>query len=941
MQRLPSFLYPVPMQTYLSLREELSERGDAPTAGLALCRRLTAALDAELAALLDSSKANNGGLALVAVGGYGRGELCLRSDVDLMLLHGGRLPAGETERILYPLWDANLKVGHAVRTVREAIQAAEEEFQTLTALLDARLVAGDPALFASLVAALGRHLRQGRVDLRGPLASLEAERRAREPYPLQELHLKDGRGGLRALQGLHWEHRGAELRDSETRPPQDDHPGSNLQSAPTPRGAAPGTPRAYEAASVAPLSVAATRRVAAERPNVTEQSPGAAPALQGAGGRERDTGAGGVTPALSAAHDTLLATRNALHAVSGRPYDQYVHDLQQRAAEWLGVDERDWGQRLYQAAHQVDRTAGEHWATGSSPPPPAAEPRASGRRWPRLGRRGAAGADSPPALRAAASSVALPPGAAARETDVRMATPQEGRGELAEPGGSILALAAGAIPRPSGPPPFTPAETALIRAAPGPTWSGADREGLLALLRAGDRGRELFDALDALGWAERALPEWAHVRGLPQYAPFHLHPCDVHLWRTVAELLAIVRPDGPEPELAAVAAELDSLDDALLAALLHDIGKGWPGDHSLVGARAVRAICLRVSFPPRSTATVSRAIQHHLLLPTVATRRDLDDPRVVAGVADAAGDRRTLRILYLLSVADSRATGPAVWSAWKATLMRTLYERVDEELARRVGAIAAAPAAFDLGSLVAALADAAPESVVRQHVEAMPAGYIQSWSTDELAAHIRLMWPPPVGDEARLAVANGAGADDLTLAVADRPGLLALTSGVLALHTISVLGGRFATRADGVALQALHVVDALGQSIEPARWERVRRDLSAALRGALPLEQRLAEKRHAYRRAAGRPLAPSVRVDPDASTHATLVEVHAADRIGLLHAVTRALYEENLDIHLAKVDTLGREVVDVFYVRDLSGEPPRAPEQIAAIKARVLAALAG
>jgi [protein-PII] uridylyltransferase len=180
------------------------------------------------------------------------------------------------------------------------------------------------------------------------------------------------------------------------------------------------------------------------------------------------------------------------------------------------------------------------------------------------------------------------------------------------------------------------------------------------------------------------------------------------------------------------------------------------------------------------------------------------------------------------------------------------------------------------------------------------------------------------------------------LAFEDRPGLLALTSGVLALHNVSVLGGRFTTRADGVAFQALHVVDALGAGIDDARWAKVRRDIPAALRGTLDLERLLQEKRHAYRRGRRqRTIAPGVSVDGRASASATLVEVHAEDRVGLLHDITRALFEQELDINVAKVDTLGPEVVDVFYVRDLAGHPPRDPAALARIRQAVLARLGG
>jgi len=788
---------------------------------------LSAALDAAVAGLLPVAA---GRVALVAIGGYGRGEQCLHSDVDLMLLHTGSVPAGVVEAAFYPLWDAGLKVGHAVRSPREAVQAAREDLRTLTSLLDLRLVAGDRDLFGELRLALAEMLRRGRLHLPSELAALEDARRAKEPYLLQELNLKEGRGGLRALQGLHWEMRAGEL---------------------------------------------------------TELARKALPWIRG---------------------ERLLATRNALHAVAGKAFDGYVHDLHQAVAEWLGVDSLSWSQQLYQDVHANDRAVHAHWQAVEARGVPAAR-----RVWPLSGLFGRRPAGAAPKL-----------------------VHPEPKPFYA---GSVLTLAAQATARVGAP--FDAEDEAMIRAAMGPMWTAEDRSGLLGLLRAGDRGREVFDVLDALGWAERALPEWAHVRGLPQYAPFHLHPVDVHLWRTVEETVKLARRDSPEPPLAGVAAELDSLDDALLAALLHDIGKGWPGDHSIAGAQAARAFCRRAAFGPGTTGTVARAIEHHLLLPTIATRRDLDDPAVIRDVADAVVDRHTLRVLYLLSVADSRATGPAVWSPWKASLLHALYERVDDDLRRREKAVQPPRPGFDAAPLVAAVQRWAGEDVVRQHLATMPPGYTDTWTLAEIAQHIRLSWPAPATDEVRLDVTRGGPADDVTLALEDRSGLLAVTSGVLALHNISVLGGRFGTRADGVAIQALHVVDALGRGIDEERWTRVRRDIPLVLRGALDLEAALREKSAEYRRhaPARRQIAPRVVVDATASARATLVEVHAEDRVGLLHTVTRALFELHLDINVAKVDTLGREVVDVFYVRDLAGHPPRAPEQLAAIERGVLAAL--
>lgn len=839
------------LSVFLALRDQLVQQrlGDG---GWDVCGALTTALDGCIAALFEPMSGER--LAVVAVGGYGRREQCLYSDIDIMLLHGGRLPARAVETIFYPLWDANLKVGHAVRTVKDAVSAARERHETLTALMDARLIAGEGRLVDDLLTELGASLKRGRLALRPDLIEAERGRRIREPYQLLDANLKEGRGALRTLHALHWERRADQLA-----------------------GGRPAMP------------------------------PSAA---------ERD------------AHAVLLSARNALHAAAGRPFEVYAYDLRPAIATWLGLDPDTAGRRLYTALRAVDAAAANYWAELIPPPgdirdtntdAPSARPSIPGprERWPSGLKFGFA-----------------------RRTHLNVQPEAPSPVPGATPSSAPLALAVRALDRPPRPRIFSPEEAGIIRSAAGPSWDAADRTALLRLLRAGRRGWEVFTALDDLGWVGRALPEWRHVVAAPQHAPFHLHPLDVHLWRTVLELHTIAAPGSDERWCPDVAAELGSLDDALLAAVLHDIGKGWEGDHSTVGAAAVAAFCRRARFGPAITGTVTGAVRHHLLLPNVATRRDIDDPRVITAVADQAGDLRSLRILYLLSVADSRATGPTVWSPWKASLVRSLFARAADELARRAGSTEFSPLE---GKLMRELEDATAgrfeSEMVREHVEAMPPSYLTSFSIADLVRHLDAVTPPPQESQVVVDVRAGTPAANVIVAAEDRPGLLAIMSGVFALHNVSVLDGRFFTRADGIVLDAFHVEDALGGSFDEQRWNRVRTDMARALRDELPLEDLLKEKARAYRRVSA-PLVPvRVLVDAAASESFTIVEVHCTDRVGILHDIARALFELSMDIRLAKIDTLGREVVDTFYVRGFDGEPVREPARLRALQEAVRARL--
>ncbi|HZQ34727.1 MAG TPA: hypothetical protein VFD32_02260, partial [Dehalococcoidia bacterium] len=218
-------------------------------------------------------------------------------------------------------------------------------------------------------------------------------------------------------------------------------------------------------------------------------------------------------------------------------------------------------------------------------------------------------------------------------------------------------------------------------------------------------------------------------------------------------------------------------------------------------------------------------------------------------------------------------------------------------------------------------------------------GYVQSFDSQEILRHAALMAEPPGQNAARLDLRGEGPVFDLTVTLIDRPGLIALTSGVLALHNLSVLGARFFTRADGVALQSLHVVDALGNVVAPERWTRVERDLQAALDGRLSLAPRLEEKARAYRRVR-RGREPDVQVVATDSREFSVVEVHAEDRIGLLYSLTSSLFELGVDIHLAKIDTQGHDAVDVFYLREADDQPLRGAERIEAVRAALRRAAA-
>ncbi|MCW2680874.1 MAG: [protein-PII] uridylyltransferase, partial [Frankiales bacterium] len=401
-------------------------------------------------------------------------------------------------------------------------------------------------------------------------------------------------------------------------------------------------------------------------------------------------------------------------------------------------------------------------------------------------------------------------------------------------------------------------------------WPAAAREAFVQLLAAGPAAVQVLESLDQAGLLVRLLPEWASVRSKPQRNSYHRFTVDRHLVQAAVAAAALTRRVG-RPDLL------------LLGALLHDIGKGLPGDHTVVGMQVVAGLAPRLGLPPEDVDVLVAMVEHHLLLPDVATRRDLADPATARTVAEAVGSVQVLELLHALTEADSAATGPAAWSSWKAGLV--------DELVRRT----------------AALLDGAPP----------PA-------------------PAPLADWQEALVARGgplleARGDEVTVVAPDAPGLLSSAAGVLALHRLDVRSASVLSRG-GTGITVFRVEPRFGSLPD---WSVVQADLRRALAGELDLPGVLAAREAAYARGPGS--APSVRLLDDVSETATVVEVRAADALGVLHRITGALKAAGLDVRTAHISTLGADVVDAFYVVDREG---RKLGDAAPVEQAVLAALA-
>ena len=729
--------------------------------GRTFCRAYANRADAWLATLLGPES----DVALVAVGGYGRAELAPGSDLDVLLLHSGR-PRSDTgvrelaERIWYPLWDAGLKLGHSVRTVKEALSLAAGDLDTATALLDVRLIAGDSTLCDDL-ARRAEAQWQSRSDRWLPVvgaAVAERHQRAGEVAFLLEPDLKEGRGGLRDVHAQHW--------------------------------------------------AEAARRILLE----------------------------GDEASMSGAYGMLLDVRVALHRRTGKASDRLLLQEQDGVASDLGFSDADaLMAEVAAAARTIAWTSDETWDRILSSV---------------KGPRGR----STPGDRHVGSGIVIRDGVVELTAEAEPLTDPtlvlRAAAAAAEAG---LRLSRRAIDR------------LAVEATPlGEAWPEEARLAFVRLLGAGHAAIPVIETLDQRGLMTRTLPEWEAVRNRPQRNAYHRFTVDRHLCEAAAEA-------------ARLTSRVRRPDLLLVGAFLHDLGKGYPGDHSEAGVELVDKIGPRMGFPPDDIAILKALVRHHLLLAETATRRDLADEATILSVATAVGNQTTLELLAALTEADSLATGTAAWGSWKAGLISELVDKTAPVLAGQRARTAPEPP---------------PDGTV------------------ELIARARL---------ADALVLDGEG-PLVTVVAPDRPGLFWRVAGTLALHGLDVVSARAWSSADGFAVERFRVQSVFGRA---ADWGAVESDLNRVLAGRLSLEARLADRARDYasshRPPSAAPPRVEVSIDNDASDTATVVEVRAPDRIGTLYRITKALSELELDVRLAKVTSLGHEVVNAFYVVDRDG----------------------
>ena len=404
-----------------------------------------------------------------------------------------------------------------------------------------------------------------------------------------------------------------------------------------------------------------------------------------------------------------------------------------------------------------------------------------------------------------------------------------------------------------------------FKALPNP-WPKSALNDLVSLIGAGASMIRVFEALDQDGIIEKWIPEWSHVRFLPQRNVLHRHTVDRHMLETAVHAAALTRT-VTRPDLL------------LVSALFHDIGKGFPNkDHSEYGEELIKPLAKRLGFEEKDCETIALLVREHLLLSAVATRRDLDDPATISFVVEKIKDPESLQLLHALSISDGEATGKGAWSEWKAGLVSTLVTKC-----------------------LAAMAGIKPVS----QPDLVPTQSI----TEDISITI-------------LSNENSLGALDnieIEIVAKDQTGLLSAVAGLMTISRFNVRSAKTRTTNEIAVMRWVVELDANAQM--PSA-EKLTEQLKRALSGELDLGRKIEERIENYRKYPGIPTPPPVVFAAnDLATNATIVEVRMHDRPGILFNVTRAISRFGVDIKSAIVSTLGAEAFDTLYVTDLEGQP--------------------
>jgi [protein-PII] uridylyltransferase len=785
-------------------------------------------------------------VTLLAVGGYGRGELHPASDVDILVLIPDAVPLAEgdrarIERFVSFLWDIGLEVGHSVRTPTECAEEAAADVGVMTTLIESRHIAGADSLPETMRDALGPdRVWPARQFFEAKLRE-QADRHAKAndtAYNL-EPNVKTGPGGLRDLQTIAW---------------------------------------------------VAKRHF-------------------GVKGLDELVTHGYLTPAelrkLQQAQDFLWKVRFALHVMTGRHEDRLLFDHQIRLAEVFGYEDASYTLAVEQLMQRYYRTVLDVSFLNEL--------------LLQLFRDAILSEDSPPRP--------INPRFQIRSDYLEVVAPDI----FARAPSALLELFVLLQQHPE----IRGVRASTMRSLARHLWlideefrqNPRHHRLFLDILRAPVGVTHELRRMNTYGVLGRYIPAFGRIVGRMQYDLFHAYTVDAHTLFVVSNLrrLAMPKYDHEFPQLSGIMQQLPKPETVYLAALFHDIAKGRGGDHSELGSVDAEAFCLEQGLSRYDARLVAWLVRSHLLLSVTAQKKDIGDPQVINEFAREVGDELHLDCLYMLTVADVRGTNPRLWNSWKASLFQEFHQRVRGALRRGL------EKPIDEEQLVrenqegarALLAEHGLGAEIDAIWSRLAPAYFLRHSPEEIAWHTRLLANrDPASEEPIVSVepSSERGTTAVLIHAPHRRHGFARATAVLDQLGLTIVDARITPTHNGFSLDLYHVLEEDGAAInDPERIREIEDMLWRSLQR--PEESPLAVSRRAPRQVRMFNTPTQITLSNDEHNSRTVLELVAGDRPGLLCDVGKVLWEERVDLHGAKISTLGERAEDVFYVTGAAQQP--------------------
>jgi len=798
----------------------------------------------------------NDTLSLVAVGGYGRGELMPASDVDLLLL----LPDADDgqynrriEELLTFLWDIGLEVGHSVRTVRDCVEQSLADITVATNLMEARLLTGSAGLFRRMQASTSPPDVWNSRDFFE--VKLEEQRSRHRKYHdtvgRLEPNIKSGPGGLRDIQMIAW---------------------------------------------------VANRHF-------------------GTGSLDELVERGFLTPvefqALIEGRNHLWQIRFALHALTGRGEDRLLFDYQRTLAGRFGFEDDSKRLGVEAFMKQYYRSIMELSRLNEM------------------------------LLQLFREEILYPEGLGEPVTLNKRFQSRNGFLEVSNP--QVFDNY-----------PYALLEMfLLLEENPGLKGVRADTIRLVRehthlidkSFRNDIRARSLFmeiirqphgithelRRMNIYGVLAAYLPAFGQIAGLMQYDLFHIYTVDEHILFVVRNLRRFTVPEsaGEFPLCTHVIGTLPKPELLYLAGLFHDIAKGRGGDHSELGGKDTREFCLRHDLSIYDTDLVVWLVNQHLLMSTTAQREDISDPYIVNRFAKAVGNTVQLDYLYLLTVADIRATNPELWNDWKDSLLKQLYHNTRRTLLRGL------QDPMERSEHIQQVQETAAELL-----EEPAASYAELWTqlgNDyflrhlpwQVAHHTRLIKNNPMDNLVDIQSVTERGGTEILIYAADTEGLFSRITAVLSQQGLNVVDAGIITTKDNHILDTFHVLEESGDIVEGERrideiQSALLKEINATDRGKWHISRRQPRQYKHF------PIKTHINFTLDEHEQRTIMELITADQPGLLSRVGRAFADCEVKLQNAKIATFGARAEDIYCITDKNDQPLSKPEQFECLEKNIL-----